>query len=590
MRALALLAAGALLASCSRASPPVSVSVAPTLLFPRNVLQNATSVTLAVYTQTSTVTCNATTGIANGVTTSTPVVDSTTLGACPAGSTELFCGTLTITESSAPLVFAAAAQNASNATIAYGCASSVVDAASLSLDITMIQSVPTATCGNGIIEPTEQCDPPAPEGGTDAVCDSQCHSKEELLSVGSTTPRGPTFLLWPSQAGQSEDLLAFFTDANAAGGPNANVALRLMSATLEPLSTPPAAATAILAPNDTTSTLPPLPAPGNQSQPSAAVLDGVYFYAFRDDAFGAPGVYLRSFDATLAGQQAQASPIVIDGPPATSVVDGGADAGGSAADGGPGDSSPSVAVNGAGALFIAWLDVASGQIVGRTYTPTGGALSPLATVSASGTTNENVQVAGTATGWLVVWDDTTQIKLRAYSGNGTADGAEIVVSNGSHSNGVQDRPAIAVLSDGRAAVLWADHGTSEGADIFVQRYDANVVPVAGDQTTAINNVVTAGDQVTPTVAGASAAGGAFVAAWVDVASGQVRGRILQGTTGFDSNPIDGTTNEFLASIATGQQRENPAVAVGGSGPWAAIGWDVGGVVSVRRFPTSTESQ
>ena len=108
----------------------MSVSVAPTLLFPRNVLQNATSVTLAVYTQTSTVTCNATTGIANGVTTSTPVVDSTTLGACPAGSTELFCGTLTITESSAPLVFAAAAQNASNATIAYGCASSVVDAAS----------------------------------------------------------------------------------------------------------------------------------------------------------------------------------------------------------------------------------------------------------------------------------------------------------------------------------------------------------------------------------------------------------------------------------------------------------------------------
>jgi hypothetical protein len=592
MRALLLrtrglaVAVGAAVVACSSAgSGPVSVPVAPTLLFPRDVLENATSVSLVVYAQTSSVTCDASTGQVAGVTSSTPKVDSATLGACPAGSTAKFCGTLTITESSSALVFGATATDASGNVIAYGCASSVVDAASLSLSISMVQNIPAATCGDGVIEPTEQCDPPAPDGGSDPVCDSQCHSKEETLSAGANAPQGPAFFLWPAQTGQS--FFGFFADANAGGAGHSNVSLRVMSDALEPVSTPAAAASAMLAPNDTTGALPPLPTPGNQSQPSAAYLDGTYFYAFTDDVNGPPSIHMRSFDATLTGQQAQGAPIVIDGPPdATGGADGGADAG---VDGGDTSAAPSVAVNGAGLLFVAWQDVTTGQILGATYTPTGGALGIVTPVSTTGSTNENVAVAGTASGWLVVWDDTSQIKLRAYSSNGTADGAEIVVSNATHT-GTQDHPAIAVLSDGRAAVAWADHGTAQGADIFVQRYDANVVPVAGDQTTAINDVVTAGDQVTPAIAGTTAAGGSFVAAWLDVASGQVRGRVLDGTTGFDFNPVDGTASEFQASIAAGQQRENPVVVVGGAGPWAAIGWDVGGVVSVRRFPTTNETR
>ncbi len=179
--------------------------------------------------------------------------------------------------------------------------------------------------------------------------------------------------------------------------------------------------------------------------------------------------------------------------------------------------------------------------------------------------------------------------MRVIAGNGTPDGQEIPVSDSSHT-GTQDHPGVAVIpgGDDRVAVVWADHGAPQGTDIFVQRYDANFVRIQDDQATRINNVLTQGEQITPAVAGTTAANGSFIAVWLDATSGNVQGRVLDGSKGFDLNPSDGTPNEFTASRTTGVQRENPVVAIGGSGPWAAIGWDVGGIVSARLFPTSTE--
>ncbi len=482
---------------------PVSVSVGPSLLFPRDVLQNATSASLVVYDATTGVACDPKTGMATGVASVAPAA-SAQLGPCGATSAAKFCGTLLIGESSATRLFAASASDAAGATIANGCSALVVDQASENVSITMIaaSASSTATCGNGAIETGEQCDPPPAAGADDAVCDAQCHSKEEVLSTATVTPQGPAFLLWPSDPTRSEDLLAFFSDADASNSGGADVVLRVMSSALEPVSTPSALATAFVAPNDTTATLPPLPAPGNQSQPSAAFVLGTYFYVFKDDSFGSPATHMRSFDATFAGQEPQAEPIVIDGPTAAPVMadaggpggsdgggDGGSDSGSDAGTPGQGpdsgaepSGSPSVAVSGSGSLFIAWEDLSgatAGQILGRTYTPTGGALGLVSTISTGAASNENPRVAGTATGWVVVWDDVTAIKMRVYSGNGTANGPEILVSDATHT-GVQDHPAIAVLADGRVAVVWADHGTAEGADIFVQRYDANFVAAMGD--------------------------------------------------------------------------------------------------------------
>ena len=89
--------------------------------------------------------------------------------------------------------FFAQALDASNAVIANGCATATVNQDTLAVSITMQRFVPPATCGNGVIESTEQCDPPTPDGGSDLVCDAQCHSVEETLSTGATSPAGPAF-------------------------------------------------------------------------------------------------------------------------------------------------------------------------------------------------------------------------------------------------------------------------------------------------------------------------------------------------------------------------------------------------------------
>ena len=568
---LSILFTGVGLACSTTSGDAVHIAIAPSIVFPQGVLDSAETLNLTVYDGTkNAVACDAAGALATGVTSTTPKVATQSLGTTSCTGGAKFCGTLTITKSPDVFVFTAQALDASNAVLANGCATATVNQDTLAVAITMQRFVPPATCGNGVVESTEQCDPPTPDGGSDLVCDSQCHSVEETLSTGATSPAGPAFFLWPSQSGTPGELLAFFAEGQA----NVDVALRVMSDALEPVSTPIAAAQTLIAPNGTG--FPPAPAAANQSQPAAALVNGLYYYAFNDTSTnGDPDIHLHAFDSSLA------------------------DVGGIVGINGTGGASepnqqvsPAVAANASGVLFIAWQDVNgpnAGQVVGRTFDPSADAGSALGTenVLSTGSSNENVQVAATASGWIVVWDDTTEIKMRVISTSGTPNGAEIAVSGPSHT-GTQDHPGVAVLGDGRAAIVWADHGTSEGTDIFVQRYDANLSQVANDQATAINDVVSAGDQVTPTIAGASAAGGSFVAAWIDSASGDVRGAVLGGTSGYLFNPVDGLATEFKASIAPGVTRGNPAVAIGGAGPWIAIGWDDGSSIYARRFPTSTE--
>jgi len=559
-----LVLTGLALACSTSGSNGVSVSLAPSILFPQGVLDSAVALNLTVYDEKNGVACDATGALPTGVTSSTPKVATQALETTNCASTAKFCGSLTLTQSSDVYVFAAQALDASNAVIANGCATATVNQDTLAVSITMQRFITPAVCGNGIIEPTEQCDPPGTDdaGSGDQVCDSQCHSLEEVLSIGATSPTGPAFLLWPPQSGTPGDLYSFFTVGTA----NLDVGLRVMSDSLATVTVPSAAAQAILAPDS--NGFPPAPANANQSQPTAALANGVYYYAFADTSVtGSPVISIHAFDSSLAdvgGTQTISS--TTSGP----------------------QGSPSIAAGPNGILFVAWQNVNAGTIVGLTYDPSadgGSGLGTLNTLS-TGTSNENVQVAATPTGWLAVWDDTTEIKMRVISASGTPSGGEIAVNNATHS-GTQDHPGVAVLSDGRAAIVWCDHGSTSG-DIFVQRYDVNLSPVAGDQGTAVNDVVTAGSQITPAIAGSAAAGGSFVAAWLDSSTGDVRGAVLGGTSGYLFDPIDGNATEFKASVAADPTRENPVVAIGGAGPWVAIGWDDGSNVYARRFPTSTE--
>ena len=228
--------------------------------------------------------------------------------------------------------------------------------------------------------------------------------------------------------------------------------------------------------------------------------------------------------------------------------------------------------------------------------PTGSVLGTENVITA-GAGNENVRLAGTPSGWLAVWDDGTQIKMRSISGDGTPSGPEIRVSDPTHT-GTQEHPGVAVLADGRSAIVWADHGTAQGADIFVQRYDANLVAVAGDQTAAINDVVTAGDQVSPAIAGTTSP---------RTDRSRRRGSTPRPATSARADPRrhDGLTTSQPQSGGggwtprrTSSKRKHragvecfartPLVAIGGSGPWIAIGWDVAGRGQrANAFPTST---
>ncbi len=563
-------------AACAAKDEVPRVSIATDLLLPRGVLDRVTKLTLAV--TEGNVTCDDTAGqvaLPDGPSGATEIAkrDLATTN-CTAGVK--FCGDIAIEKSDAMRVFSAVAKGADDSTLAIGCTSATVNQDALPLSIKMFRYLAPPMCGDSVVQPTEQCEP----GGT-AVCDATCLSKELLLSIGATqtgTKDGnpgdksdPT-LLWPAgTAGTQGRFFAFYTD-RAVGANNVEVSLRAMTADLSPIpasESPALAAGSLYLPNDP-AVFPPGPAPRQQSAPSAAFLNGKYYVAFQDDTGTTTGqdIHLRSMDSALVAEQGPNSPLGINGA---------AGAGEAAIQG-----VPSIAAGPGNRLFIAWEDAAQGKIAGRTLAPpsTLGSQNDLST----GTGNKGVSVASTPAGWVAVWQSGTGVKLRVVNQDGTPSGSEQTVNEGGT---VSERPRVASLADGRFAVTW-----NAGGDIFVQRYDAKGAKVAGDQTSAINDVVKDGEQVTPSIAGTTAVGGSYVVVWLDAGSSHVRGRMLGGSAGFLFNNVNGQASEFQASRVDGRTRANPAVASGGSGPFVAIAWEdksaMGSGIVARRFPLPAE--
>ena len=571
-----------LVPACGESLETPRVAVATSLALPKGLLDKVSKLTLTVLE--GSVGCDATIGqtsLPDGREAAKEIAnrDLGTTG-CAAGVR--FCGDLSIEKSDSPRVFSAVAKTDTDKTLAIGCATATVTQDSLPIAIKMFRFIEPSKCGDSIVQPTEQCEP-----GGSAVCDADCTTKELLLSVGSTltgtTTGGPEdktqpFLLWPEQRGTQGRFFAFYTDRAVSGGKN-EVALRAMSDDLTPTgsSEPPAlAAGSIYLPNGTA--FPPPPAPFTQGAPQAAFLKGKYYVVFEDDNTPAsqPGVdvHLRSMDSALVAEQG-ATPLGINGGPAGT---GGTSGAGEAAI----QSNPAIAAGPKERLFVAWEDAGQGKIAGRTLSPpsTLGNQNDIST----GNGNKGVSVAATSTGWVAVWQSGTGVKLRVVNEDGTPQGSEQTVND---AGSVSERPRVASLGDGRFAVTW-----SAGGDIFVQRYDAKGAKIAGDQSAAINDIVKAGDQTTPSIAGTSAATGSYIVVWLDAASSNVQGRLLGGTAGFLFNNVNGQSTEFQASRSTNRVRANPTVVAGGSGPFVAIAWEdktsPGAGIVARRFPLPGE--
>lgn len=566
-----LLAAFAGLGACGAETTIPRVHVVTDLSAPRALLDRVTKLTVTVLEGGAS--CEPGTGVVTrGERTKEIASKALATTGCAPGAR--FCGDVSIPQSAEPRVFAATGSGDGDALIALGCTEATASEDTVALTIRMARYLEPAACGDGRLQPTEQCEP----GGT-ALCDAQCQSQELLLSVGATangTTSGavgdkssPSFL-WPAAAGTAGWFYAFYTD-RATGTPSAtDIGMRVMGDDLSPLSSPPApvafATASLFLPNGGNGgTLPPTPEQRSQALPRAALAGGKVWVAFQDD--NSPtgmgiDVHVRSMSPIGVADQAFGAPIAVNG--------------GSAGE--PGiQGAPAISASG-GKLLVAWEDAAQGKIAARTLAPpsTLGSQNDVST----GTGNAHVSIAPTSSGWIAVWQSSTGIKLRALNADGTPQGAEQVVSEG----GAQpEHPEVASLPDGRFAVAWA-----AGGGIFVQRFDAKGAKITGDQAKPVSEDPKLGGALAPAIAAAPAAGGSYVVAWLDEPTGRVAARMLGGTSGFLFNNVDGQASAFVASRGDERARAAPAVVVGGATPFVAIGWEDktsgGSGVVVRRFP------
>lgn len=557
--------------SCVTSSDPVRTSIVTSLAAPRGLLDRASQLELRVLE--GELSCDEATGTLSDEDAARELLKRN-LSSSGCAPDVRFCGDVSVPTSAAVRVFEAKAVDGGGRVLAVGCTSAAVDDPTISIAITMFRYLEPAVCGDDVIQPTEQCEP----GGT-ALCDESCQSVEVLLSAGasgngtSTGKAGdktdPSFL-WPIGTSDAGRFLAFYTD-RATPGANVEVGLRVMSADLSPVKTPPALASGpIFLPNG--GAFPPTPAPGRQSMPRAAALGGKYYVVFQDD--DSPGdsgldIHLRVIDRVFQSEQGH-EPLYVNGGPS----------------GEPNiQTAPAIAAS-SDRLLVVWEDEQRGAIVARTLTPPANALGSQNQIS-TGTGNRRPEVAATGKGWVTAWTSNTGAKVRAVNADGTPSGSEMTVNaSGAGAEGA----TIASLPDGRFAVAW-----SQGGDIFIQRFDAKGVPLSGDQDRRLNDLVSEGAQTQPAIAPVPSGAGAYVVAWHDASTGHVRARFVGGSGGFLYNHVNGQTSEFQASRAEGRKRASPTVAVGGDVDGAAavaIGWEdrsaSGAGIVVRRFPLPTE--
>lgn len=544
-----------LVAACASPGDSAGVALETRFLAPRGLLDTVTKVTLTVYDASAAISCDAAKG-ASTAKDDSPKVASRELSRTGCTPGVKFCGDLRVTQSEIDRVFVAIATDATNERIAQGCTTAKVTTDALPLDIKMVRALPPSTCGNNVIEALEQCDPPS---GT--ACTAACKTEELHLSPGSTAAntktgsaneKGDTAVLW--REGAANRFFSFFTDKSSG---KTDVGFRVLDPSFAPLEAPPAFAQGFaFLPNGS---LPPEPSPLAQSSARATSLgDKVWVVLQNESATVGNGtdIALRSFGASFAPGEPTA--IGVNGP--NGAGEGGA------------QTLPAVAAGENGKLFVAWQDESggpgSGRIFGRSFTPPNvlGNQQELST----GTSNARPRVAAIPTGFVLVWESGGDVKLRVVSPDGTPSGGESVVNE--KAAGVQERPDITSLSDGRFAVVWADK-SSGNADVILQRFTAQVVKIAGDQAQPINDLVKDGDQTGPSIAGTLARSGFYVVAWADLPRGEIRARYTRLSEGFPFNPIDGSDSEFAVGTRTGRKRAAPSVAIGGKDPFAAIAWD-----------------
>lgn len=544
------------------------------ILAPQGILDEATQVTLTVFDAEGHA-CTPEGGF-DSLPAEPEKIQTFELSPCSDG--DGWCASVQLEKNGRDRIFAIVATG-NGVTLGQGCTVAKVDQDPTQVDVTILRFIEPACCGDGKVQVGEQCDPggDASCGGVaaDEVCAADCTAQEILLSVDNDGP--PTALnapplsksdlsmaFVPGGPTTTNALRAVFGNASAAAVGGEDVVVRYLSADLHTIETPLPLAGQLMMPllcTDVTAD----GAVRRQREASLAPLADGSLVAFASDQ--AVGGTYRVY-ASLLGVAgcADASPVAVSSTDISSPMPGAIQTAAS------GDAASALVVWQSGARVV-------GRVVDASLT-----LAPAAGELEIATVGSAPRVAKAGSRWLVVYQgsaagDGDAVVLRTVDASG-ALGAEIGVN--AVTSGPQDQPDVAAFADGSAVVVWRS-----GGDVFFQRFDANLQPVAGDQDAPLNTV-TSGAQGSPAVAASPAAAGFFAVAWEDSDAGTISARFLGKDKGFLFNSVSGQNDAFLASSpAVSGLRRRPAVAVGGAG-FVAIGWQDDSVehpgVYVRRFP------
>lgn len=535
-----------LLAFACEADDTASVGLAMTA--PQGVLDEASGVTLYVFESDED--CAADGSITKpGDAKEFPLKNS----GCEGGAT--WCGELTLERDSSTQVFYVEVTGGGSLT-ARGCAKAKVDRDPLAVDIKIVRFVPPACCGDGTLQPGELCDT-GPVGGTcssitaDQVCESDCTAKQipvDFVDM-SNGNNGQTKLALTFAGGVGELDQALRAVWQNSATATSDIGVRYFRSDLTQISTPPQFASPHRLAVDCDGTDTPLQ--NGQRLPAVAPLGNGVVVAFISNYTAPLRDDVQAMELPASGCTLSAMPTNISNPMATEAA-----------------VSVDVATSSIGTALVVWEQ--AGQILGRTITsqdPSPAMLGAITTIAASG---KAPRVGGYAGGWVVAYESGEDVFYTKVSPSMVVDAPKTA---NTQTAGVQDQPDVAVLADGRFAIVWRSDG-----NVFFQRYALDGSAVAGDQDAAAHATVD-GLKGAPTVSGSTSF---YALAWED---GQaIRGRLLGADGGFLFNAITGQNDDFVITRDTAAPKK-PAIAIGS---YIVFGWeDVGGSAPgmyVRRFP------
>jgi hypothetical protein len=602
-----LLPALPLAASCSSSAP---VPIALVMDTPQGLLEEATTVELAVF-DASGATCEAT-GAPSRIPASAQRFSLQNTG-CTGGAA--WCTTITLDKDGSDKMFAVVAESAAGV-LAQGCTTALINQDPLVVSIQVLRYVKPACCNDGIVEAGEECDTGvvapmtcsgAPGGAckgitADFVCGCDCTANEILLSIDDA-PSDPRLSNGP--AGTKTNLaLAFGVDGTTypaallglfvnsdsstdTSGPDINA--RFLAQDLNPIADPAPLALQLTMPLSC-GDLEGHGLPGNQGSPRLALVGTTMAAVYSSDGRvgGTLDVVLNPLDSQGCAPDTQCT-AATSSACGTGLCDATCGSGmtccspsvpvnsmGSS----PGIEGPDIAAGPPNAALVVWTYQNASYY--RIWQTDGTFVPPIAQKEMEIASNASfVRAAGSPSGWLVAYNgagpgDGDGVFLNTISPTGTLGSPTLV---NTVTQGTQDQPAIAALSDGSSLVAWRS-----GGNIFFQRFDATGAPVAGDQDAPLNTSAMGG-MLNPTV---GAGPDFFTVAW-ETGSADVYARYVGGGAGFGYNTISGQNGDFEAtSPSVMGQRHNPSVAVGS---YVAFGWEDDSTahpgVYVRRFPLPT---